>query len=506
MATDPTSAVTFQHYMLIALPEIAMALGALIILVYGVARGDRSVNSVAALSILLMLGAAALVFGIPGEKLLAFGDSFVVDPFSDFVKILLLLASSVSILISLSFLKMERLAHFEFPILVTLATLGMMVMVSANDLIVLYIGLELQSLSLYVLAAFNRDSARSTEAGLKYFVLGALSSGLLLFGCSYVYGFVGSTNFIDIANTLSTDAGPSLGVTIGLVFIAAALAFKVSAVPFHMWTPDVYEGAPTPITALFAAAPKLAAMALFVRVLLGPFEGIAAEWQQVIVFISAASMILGAFAAIGQNNIKRLMAYSSIGHMGYALMGLAAGTQSGVRSVLIYLSIYLVMTLGTFVCILMMRRREGMVEQISDLAGLSRSRPRMAFALAMLMFSLAGIPPLVGFFPKWYVFFAAVEANLLPLAIIGALSSVVAAFYYLRVIKVIYLDEPAEAFVDKVGIELRAVLAVSTVAVVFGLFALGPLNGAANEAACAFFECPAVQAATNETPGLLLPR
>ena len=370
----------------------------------------------------------------------------------------------------------------------------MMLMVSANDLMTLYVGLELQSLALYVLAAFNRDSARSTEAGLKYFVLGALSSGLLLYGCSFVYGFSGTTSFEGILAATSGES-VSIGMIIGLVFIAAGLAFKISAVPFHMWTPDVYEGAPTPITAFFAAAPKLAAMALFVRVLMGPFEAVSDDWRQVIVFISAGSMILGGFAAIGQSNIKRLMAYSSIGHMGYALMGLAAASHTGVRSVLIYMVLYLIMTVGTFVCILCMRRREGMVEQISDLSGLSVTRPRMAFALAMLMFSLAGIPPLAGFFGKYYVFIAAVEGGLLPLAVLGAVTSVVSCFYYLRIVKVIYLDEPGEPFAEQMGLEMRAVLTAATAAILLFLFVPQPLIQAADVAACSFFECTAETAA-----------
>jgi NADH-quinone oxidoreductase subunit N len=337
-----------------------------------------------------------------------------------------------------------------------------------------------------VLAAFNRDSQRSTEAGLKYFVLSALSSGLLLYGCSLVYGFSGTTHFQGIADVLS-DGGAHVGVMVGIVFILAGLAFKISAVPFQMWAPDVYEGAPTPITAFFAAAPKLAAMALFVRVVMGPFLPLAHEWRQVIVFMAAASVIWGAFAAIGQTNIKRLMAYSSIGHMGYALVGLAAGTPLGVRSVLIYMTLYFIMTLGTFVVILSMRRREGMVEEISDLAGLSRTRPAMAFALAVLMFSLAGIPPLAGFFGKFYVFLAAVQAGLTPLAVLAILASVVGAFYYLRIVKVMYLDEPAEPFRDMTGVAMPLVLGASTIITLFFFVFPGPLLKIAGIAASSFF-------------------
>jgi len=357
-------------------------------------------------------------------------------------------------------------------------------MISANDLIAVYLGLELQSLALYVVAAFNRDSARSTEAGLKYFVLGALSSGMLLYGASLVYGFTGSTVFAEIAATLADDA--SLGLTFGLVFLIAGLAFKVSAVPFHMWTPDVYEGAPTPVTAFFAAAPKVAAMALFVRVMVDPFAPVAGDWQQIVTFIAIASMGLGAFAAIGQTNIKRLMAYSSIGHMGFVLVGLAAGNQAGVRGVVIYLVIYMAMTLGTFACILSMRRGGGMVEEIDDLSGLAKTNPVMAFMLGMLLFSLAGIPPLAGFFAKFYVFLAAMSAGLYALAVLGVLASVVAAYYYIRIVKVMYFDEPAGEF-QPMPAEMRLVLGVSGAFVLLFVFVAGPISSAAELAAQTFF-------------------
>jgi NADH-quinone oxidoreductase subunit N len=319
----------------------------------------------------------------------------------------------------------------------------MMMLISAADLIALYLGLELMSLALYVVAAVDRDNVRSTEAGLKYFVLGALSSGMLLYGSSLIYGFTGTISFAGIAKA---SAGGGLGLVFGLVFLFAGLCFKVSAVPFHMWTPDVYEGAPTPVTAFFASAPKIAAMAVFVRAAMTAFPEIASQWQQIIVFVSIASMVLGAFAAIGQTNIKRLMAYSSIGNMGYALIGLAAGTGEGVQSVLIYLAIYLAMTLGTFACILAMRRPEGSVETIADLAGLARTKPAMAFFLTMLLFSLAGVPPLAGFFGKFYVFVAAMKAGLYALAIIGVLASVVGAYYYLAIVKAMCFDDPAQGF------------------------------------------------------------
>ena len=480
-----TAHVTFGHYMVIGLPEIVMAVGAMALLLLGVMLGDRALRLVSILAIMLMLAVAALIAVIGGERLLAFHDSFVVDSFSDYVKIVVLIASAVSIAISVAYLKAEKLARFEYPVLVVLATLGMMMMVSANDLISLYVGIELQSLPLYVLAAFARDSGRSTEAGLKYFVLGALSSGLLLYGASLVYGFSGTTNFIGIVDILR-GAEPNVGVVVGLVFLASGLAFKVSAVPFHMWTPDVYEGSPTPITALFAAAPKLAAMALFIRLLMGPFAALLHDWQQVIVVISGASMIWGAFAAIGQHNIKRLMAYSSIGHIGYALMGLAAGTQLGVRNVLIYMTIYIVMTLGTFVAILAMRRKAGLTEEIVDLSGLSRTRPLFALALAILLLSLAGLPPLAGFIAKFYVFQAAVQAGLVPLAVLGAVTAAIGAYYYLRIVKIMYLDEPREPFVETLGWEMKLTLGVSAVFTLGFVLFPGPLLKAAALAASAF--------------------
>ncbi|HEY6670669.1 MAG TPA: NADH-quinone oxidoreductase subunit NuoN, partial [Methyloceanibacter sp.] len=354
-----------------------------------------------------------------------------------------------------------------------------------NDLIALYVGLELQSLSLYVVAAFDRRSARSSEAGLKYFVLGALSSGMLLYGASLVYGFTGSTDFAAIAAAVQ-PSGANIGLIFGLVFLMAGFAFKISAVPFHMWTPDVYEGAPTPVTAFFAAAPKLAAMALTVRVLITAFPAVTLEWQQIVVFLAIASMALGSFAAIGQTNIKRLMAYSSIGHMGYALVGLAAGSAEGVQGVIIYLAIYLAMTLGTFACILAMRRDDHMIEDIDQLSGLSRTSPLMAFMLAMLLFSLAGIPPLAGFFAKFYVFLAAIHAGLYALAVIGVLLSVVGAYYYLRIVKIMYFDAPAERF-EPMDTPLAAVLGVSGVFILLYFVYPAPLVTFAGAAAKSLF-------------------
>jgi NADH-quinone oxidoreductase subunit N len=368
---------------------------------------------------------------------------------------------------------------------VLLATTGMLMMISANDLIALYVGLELQSLTLYVVAAFDRRSARSSEAGLKYFVLGALSSGMLLYGASLIYGFTGSTLFTDIADAVQ-PSGANLGLIFGLVFLMTGFAFKISAVPFHMWTPDVYEGAPTPVTAFFAAAPKLAAMALTVRTLFAAFPSVTPEWQQIVTFLAIASMALGSFAAIGQRNIKRLMAYSSIGHMGYALVGLAAGTAEGVQGVIVYLAIYLAMTLGTFACILAMRRKGHMVEDIDQLSGLSSTSPMMAFLLAMLLFSLAGIPPLAGFFAKFYVFLAAIHAGLYALAVTGVLLSVVGAYYYLRIVKIVYFDAPAERFEPMPGL-LAAVLGASGLFTLFYFVYPAPLVKVAEAAAKSLF-------------------
>jgi NADH-quinone oxidoreductase subunit N len=451
-----------------ALPEIFLAVAAMALLMFGVFRKGEG-NDPSGLLALGALGVATiLVILAPHETALAFGGSFITDTFARTMKVLMLFGSAVAIVLSSSYMRAEKIERFEYHVLILLASVGMMVMISANSLISLYLGLELTALSLYVVAAINRDDARSSEAGLKYFVLGALSSGMLLYGASLVYGFTGAVLFPDIAAAIKTN-GVGLGLVFGIVFIIAGLAFKVSAVPFHMWTPDVYEGAPTPVTAFFAAAPKVAAMALFVRAMVEPFP--ASSWQQVIVFISIASMALGAFAAIGQDNIKRLLAYSSIGNIGYALVGLAASGAEGVRAIVIYMLIYLISTLGAFACVIAMRRRGLAVERVSDLAGLARNDATLAFVFAMLMFSLAGIPPLAGFFAKLYVFMAAVKADLMALAIIGVIASVIGAFYYLRVVKVMYFDDPAEAF-DPVPGEVRLVaLASGAFVLAFILFA-----------------------------------
>jgi NADH-quinone oxidoreductase subunit N len=467
-----------------ALPEVILAVGALVLLMIGAFGGDKATPVVTGLSVaLLVVAAAILVFApVQGET---FAGAFVLDPFARLMKIVTLIGSGVAIAMSVGYARAQKFERFEYPVLIVIATLGMLMMISANDLIALYLGLELQSLALYVVAAINRDSVRSTEAGLKYFVLGALSSGMLLYGASLVYGFTGQTTFSGIAAALAASE-TSLGLVFGLVFLIAGLAFKVSAVPFHMWTPDVYEGAPTPVTAFFAAAPKVAAMTMFIRILVDAFAPITSDWQQIIAFIAIASMLLGAFAAIGQSNIKRLMAYSSIGHMGFALVGLAAGNETGVQGVIIYLLIYMAMTLGAFACILSMRRRDAMVEDIADLAGLSRTNPIMAFMLAMILFSLAGIPPLAGFFAKFYVFLAAIEANLYTLAVIGVLASVVGAYYYLRIVKIMYFDEPAEGF-EPMPMELRLVLGVSGAFVLLFVFIAGQVGEATAMAARTFF-------------------
>ncbi len=470
-----------------AAPELFVAVAGMVMLMFGAFRGENSARFVSWLGVGVLIVAALLVLAGPVGTTLAFNGQFVVDDFAVFAKILLIVGAALALILAIPFNMREGIDQFEFPILIVLAVLGMMMMVSANDLISLYIGIELQSLALYVVAAIRRDTLRSSEAGLKYFVLGALSSGILLYGMSLVYGFAGTTNFGALASQFTAGEGASIGAVIGIVFVTAGLAFKVSAVPFHMWTPDVYEGAPTPVTAFFAIAPKIAAMVLFARVLLEPFGPLVAEWQQVIWFISVASMILGSFAAIVQTNIKRLMAYSSIGHMGFVLVGLAAGNEQGATGMLVYLTIYLFMNIGTFGCILAMRRQGQMVEDIGSLAGLSKTNPMMAAALAIFMFSMAGIPPLGGFFAKFFVFRAAIDAELYVLAVIGLLASVVGAFYYLRIIKIMYFDEPAEAFDSAPGREIYTIVAVTALVTVFFFIGLAPVLTGAEAAASVLF-------------------
>ena len=465
------------------LPELVLAAGAMVLLLLGAYRGQGTTRTVTWLSIALLIVTGFLVLMLPAGKLITFGGSFILDDFARFLKILALIGSAVTLILSAEFLSSPSGRIFEYSILVLLSTVGMMVLISAGDLIMLYLGLELMSLALYVVAASNRDNSKSTEAGLKYFVLGALSSGMLLYGASLIYGFTGTVGFAGIAAAATTA---SAGLVFGLVFLLAGLCFKVSAVPFHMWTPDVYEGAPTPVTAFFASAPKVAALAVFTRVALTAFPGIVPQWQQIVVFVAIASMALGSFAAIGQTNIKRLMAYSSIGHMGFALVGLAAGTVEGAQGVLIYIAIYVAMTLGAFTVILAMKRNGHAMEEIKDFAGLSRTNPLIAFFFAMLLFSLAGVPPLAGFFGKWYVFVAAIKANLFTLAVIGVLTSVVGAFYYLSIVKVMYFDEPAGRL-DPVRIELRTVVAVAGLFNILYFVYPGPLVSIATAAAKSLF-------------------
>ena len=458
-----------------ALPEIFITVVGMALLMLGVfQKAGGHTEEIKANRLILRLGLITLVLTmmlvatVAGGALTTFGGMFISDPFAVFFKILILLASVLTLMISQDYIEKQGIARFEYVILLIFATLGMMMMISANNLISLYLGLEIQSIALYVLASFNRDDERSTEAGLKYFVLGAVASGMLLYGSSLVYGFSGTTNFNVLGEQFanSDDLKTSLGLIVGIVFILAGLSFKVSAVPFHMWTPDVYEGAPTPVTAFFSVGPKIAAVSLFCRVMLEPFGDLIQHWQQIVVLISIISMILGAFAAINQTNIKRMMAYSSIGHIGYALIGLGIGTEAGLRGILIYMTIYLFMNIGAFACILTMRRGDRMVENISDLAGLSKSHPLIAVALGIFMFSMAGIPPLAGFFSKLYMFLAAVEAKFYFLAVIGVLSSVVGAFYYLRIVKVVYFDDPLETLDKSINRSLALVIAVCALVIV----------------------------------------
>jgi NADH-quinone oxidoreductase subunit N len=388
-----------------------------------------------------------------------FNDSYVVDKLSSYMKILTIIATAFVLSISTKYLKIFKIFLIEYPILILSSVLGMMVMISSNDLMVFYIGLELQSLALYVLASFNRDQLKSSESGLKYFVLSALSSGLLLYGCSLIYGFSGSTNFEIINNSMNSD---NYGLTFGIVFILVGLAFKISAVPFHMWAPDVYEGSPTAVTLFFALVPKVAALTVFIRFLYVPFVSMIEQWQPILIFLSIASMIFGAIAAIGQSNLKRLIAYSSIGHMGYALAGLSVGSNEGIQSSIVYISIYLVMNLAFFSCLLMLKRNDEYFETIDDLSGLSKNHPVLSLSLLIILFSLAGIPPLAGFFAKFYIFKAVIEQSMYFLAIVGLLSTVIAAFYYLKIIKVIYFDQEKDKYDDDHNIWLKASLTLST--------------------------------------------
>ncbi len=445
------------------LPEIFLSIIGMGLLIVGVSQGNSATRVVCwAVSAGLVI-AAILLLGMNWETTTVLNGMFVMDQFSGFIKLLVIMGLVASIALSVKYLEQEGMERFEYPILVLFAGIGMMMMVSAHNLLTLYMGLELQSLSLYVLAAFHRNSVKSSEAGIKYFVLGALSSGMLLFGISLIYGFTGSVDFTVIGQTLSGLEGIPFGVTFGLVFVLAGLAFKISAVPFHMWTPDVYQGAPTSVTALFAIVPKVAAMALLMRLLFEPFLAMSDQWVQIVYFISLMSMIVGAFAAVAQDDIKRLLAYSSIGNMGYALIGLVAGTPEGAGGVVLYLMIYMIMTAGVFAVVLCMRRQGLSVYKIDDLAGLSKHSPVLAYAMAILMFSMSGIPPAAGFFGKLIVFNAAVSEGYYILATLGILTSVVAAYYYLRVIKVMFFDDSENAFDAGIPFARQVVLFVSIV-------------------------------------------
>ncbi len=445
-------------------PEIFISLSIMFLLILGVFK-KKSSNLIISLSVITLIGILVLIFGYPiNTNLDLFNGSYKIDYMSSYMKILTILSGIFVLITSSKFLKIYKLFNIEYPILILCSILGMMVMISSNDLIVFYIGLELQSLSLYVLAAFNRDQIKSSEAGLKYFVLSALSSGLLLYGCSLIYGFSGTTNFDQISILMNND---QYGLTFGIVFILVGLAFKISAVPFHMWAPDVYEGSPTSVTLFFAVAPKVAALSVIIRFLYVPFVNVIDQWQLIIIFLSIASMIFGAVAAIGQKNLKRLIAYSSIGHMGYALAGLCVGTNQGIQSSVLYISIYLVMNLGFFSCLFMLKRNNTYFENIDDLSGLSKNHPLISLSLMIILFSLAGIPPLAGFFAKFYIFKAVLDQSMYYLAIIGLLTTVIAAFYYLRIIKIMYFDLEKEKYDKDYNLGLKLTLTLSTILILF---------------------------------------
>jgi len=443
------------------LPELFLSLVIMTLLMVGVFV-KNSFKLVNLLAILSLIFGIALVLNQPNEVIKIFNGSYIIDKLSVYMKVLTLLFCAFVLLSSKDYIKANSIDKIEYPVITLASTLGMIIMISSYDLIVFYLGLELQSLCLYILASFKRNEEKSTEAGLKYFVLSALASGILLYGCSLIYGFTGSTNFETISNNLNES---NTGAVFGIVFVIVGLAFKISAVPFHMWTPDVYEGSPTSVTSFFALIPKIAALSVFIRFMYVPFINMINEWQIIIVFLAIGSMILGAVAAIGQTNIKRLIAYSSIGHMGYALAGLAAGTNAGIQSTIIYLTIYLVMNLGAFGCIFMMKRENIFYENINDLSGLSKNHPILSLSFLIIMLSLAGIPPLAGFFAKFYIFMAVIESKMYALAIIGLLTTVISAFYYLRIVKIIYFDKPKLAFEKDYDWGLKFSLALSSILV-----------------------------------------
>ncbi len=454
-------------------PEIFLSFSIMFLLMIGVFKknSERLVYNLSTVILLILLALVINLFSV--NETLVFNESYKIDNLSSFMKTLTIISAIFVMISSFTYIKSLKILKIEYPILILSSILGMMIMISSNDLIVFYLGLELQSLALYVLATFNRDNILSSESGLKYFVLSALSSGLLLYGCSLVYGFSGSTNFIYIA---SSSSNTEYGIIFGLVFIIVGLAFKISAVPFHMWAPDVYQGSPTAVTLFFAALPKIAALTVFIRFLYTPFVNLIDQWQTILVFISISSMIFGAVAAIGQSNLKRLIAYSSIGHMGYALAGLASGTNQGIQSSIIYMSIYLVMTLSFFSCLFMLRKKNVFYEKIDDLSGLSTNHPILSICMMIVLFSLAGIPPLAGFFAKFYIFMAVIEQSMYFLAVVGLLSTVIAAFYYLRLIKIIYFDKPKDKFDIDHNLGLKATLIISTGILVLFFIYPGLLN------------------------------
>jgi NADH-quinone oxidoreductase subunit N len=474
--------ISVNNYLLI-LPEALLAILAMVLLVAGVFMGNKGTRTICRGAVFSLVIASMALFGIDWSREQLFGGMFVMDGFAGFMKVLILLGLIVTLSMSIRYLHQEQINRFEYPVLALLAGIGMMLMVSANDLLSMYVSLELQAVCLYVLASFHRDMARSAEAGIKYYVLGAISSAMLLFGASIIYGFTGSTNFGEISSQISDLAENDIAILAGLVFILAGLAFKISAVPFHMWTPDVYEGSPTCSTTFFAVVPKLAALALIIRLLFGPFGYIAPQWGQIIYFMSVASMALGAFAALRQENIKRLMAYSAIGHIGYALIGVTVGTEAALGATLFYMMIYMVMAAGAFAVILVMRRDNFAIEDIADLSGLVKVRPYTAYAMVIIMFSLSGIPPLAGFFGKLLIFQEAIRGEYYILAVAGVLTTVVAAFYYLRVIKVILFDEVVDELDEARSFSCRAVMLISSVFVLAFAFVPEPFIRIASNAA-----------------------
>ena len=467
------------------LPELFLAVAGMVLLVAGVLRGNESLGFINRATVFSFVIALVLMLGQVPESEPILNGMFIQDHFTFFMKFLVIGGVIVSLLLSLQYLYQDHIVRFEYPILVLFAGLGMLLMVSSNNLLSLYMGLELQSLSLYVLAAIRRNHVRSAESGMKYFVLGAISSGMLLFGISLVYGFTGTTDFALIGSTLSDEL--SIGAVLGFVFLLSGLAFKISAVPFHMWTPDVYEGAPTSVTAFFAIVPKIAAIALIIRLLYVPFTALGEQWFQIMWLLAFASMVVGAFAGLRQDNIKRLLAYSSIGNIGYALIGIVAGSEAGIASVLVYLTLYMVMTAGVFGIILCMRLEGVAIESISDLGGLSRNNPWLAYPMAILMFSMSGIPPMAGFFGKFMVFQAAIQSHLYILAVLGILTSVVAAYYYVRIIKVMFFDEPAEKFDSTIEYPRKFIIGLSIVIVMIFIIDPSPLIEVSQGAAATLF-------------------